>query len=86
VPGRSVSDAQSLRTIQSVLKRLQLIRPFGPRSWEVESGLELGGKKALAERFALAGSPDFRKLKLKAVANELSAGTKRKATGGTYEA
>ena len=44
------------------------------------------GKKALAERFALAGSPDFRKLKLKAVANELSAGTKRKATGGTYEA
>ncbi len=47
------------------------------------------GKKALAERFALAGSPDFRKLnklKLKAVANKLSAGTKHKATGGTYEA
>jgi branched-chain amino acid transport system substrate-binding protein len=65
-----------------VLKRLQLIRPFGPRSWEVESCLELGGKKALAERFALAGSPDFRKLKLKAVANKLSAGTKHKATGG----
>jgi hypothetical protein len=76
-----------LRIIQSVLERLRLIRLSGTaRSWEIESDPELGGKRALAERFELAGSPDFRKFELKAVANKLAAGTKRKATGGTYEA
>jgi hypothetical protein len=45
-----------------VLKRLQLIRPFGTALWEVEGGPELGGKKTLAEAFRacrIARFPQF---------------------------